>query len=62
MNVQATATLDYVEPGDRSASFLFLKVTGGQAPREGVRMPVGGPYLDALTLERIGLWIDQLEP
>lgn len=63
MNVpssRARIDLDLVEPGERAASFLYLKMTGEQGAFGGNQMPQGAPAYDAETLERIGLWIDGL--
>lgn len=55
-------TLQRIHPGKRSESYLFHKIAGTHASvgGVGVRMPKGGPYLSALEIERIGLFIDGL--
>ncbi len=45
--------LDRIEPGDPSASLMWLKVNG----QAGSRMPLGGPPLDAARLELLRSWI-----
>ena len=52
--------LDLIEPGDRNSSFLYLKLAGLQGAVGGNQMPQGGVPYDAVTLERIGRWIDEL--
>ncbi|MEZ4471569.1 MAG: hypothetical protein R3F60_12360 [bacterium] len=51
--------LDLIEPGDRTSSFLWLKLAGQQGAVGGNQMPQGSPAYDAVTLERIGRWIDE---
>lgn len=48
-------------PGDRAASFLYIKLTPDLQPEEGERMPPEQPFLDDIRIERIGRWIDALE-
>jgi len=52
--------LDRIEPGDRNRSFLWLKLAGQQGALGGNDMPQGGAPYDAVTLERIALWIERL--
>jgi hypothetical protein len=59
---RARINLDLIEPGDRTSSFLYQKLTGEQGAFGGNQMPQGAASLDAVTLERIGLWIDGLTP
>lgn len=44
-----------IVPGKGADSLLVLKVQG----KRGIRMPPSGPPLDAHTIDRIRLWIDQ---
>ncbi len=46
-----------VAPGDADASYLVQKLEGSAAVGE--RMPLGGPFLDAATIDVIRQWIDQ---
>ena len=48
--------LKRVAPGDAANSYLVQKLEGHQAV--GARMPLGGPYLDAQTINLIRQWID----
>ena len=47
--------LKRVKAGDPDNSYLIHKIEGHSAV--GVRMPYGGPYLDAATIATIRLWI-----
>lgn len=49
-------SLKRVAPGDAANSYLVQKLEGHQAV--GARMPLGGPYLDAQTINLIRQWID----
>jgi hypothetical protein len=51
-----------IEPGDRTQSYLFHKISGTAADvgGGGGRMPLGGQPLSDEQIERIGLWIDSL--
>lgn len=63
INVPSSSSLDYIEPGDRQLSYLFRKVEGTHLSVQGgsgARMPRSGPILDTTTLERLGLYIDEL--
>jgi hypothetical protein len=51
-----STTLPYVTRGDRTKSFLYLKVSGD--PSAGAQMPLGGS-LSPDQIEAIGAWIDQ---
>ncbi len=57
------ANLNRIEPGDRDASYLFLKITGRhlEAGGSGGRMPLGGAPLAEEEIEAIGQYIDSLE-
>ena len=46
-----------VAPGNPDASYLIQKLEGNAAV--GDRMPLGGPFLDAPTIEVIREWISQ---
>jgi hypothetical protein len=48
-------SLRRVAPGEPDASYLVRKLEGSAAV--GARMPLGGPYLDAATLDVIRQWI-----
>jgi mono/diheme cytochrome c family protein len=54
MNLAGTYRI--VNPGNKSLSFMYLKIIG--SPAAGERMPKGGPYLDQATMDLIGAWID----
>ena len=56
--------LDRIEPGDRQRSFLFRKIEGAQVDVGGgdPMPPPPRVRLQALQIERIGLWIDSLAP
>lgn len=45
-----------VAPGDAANSYLIHKLEGHQAV--GARMPLGGPYLDAQSINLIRQWIN----
>lgn len=47
--------MDRVEPGSPDASYLIRKLEGTQAV--GQRMPAGGPFLDAATINQVRSWI-----
>ena len=52
-----------VEPGDPEASYLFIKLGGGnQALLEGVPMPSGDPPLKTEDLAKIEAWISDGAP
>jgi hypothetical protein len=55
------STLKIVAPGDKSGSYLYLKIMGaaGIMPE---RMPRGQPPLAGGTIDRIGRWIDAGAP
>jgi uncharacterized protein (TIGR03118 family) len=46
-----------VKPGDAANSYLIQKLEGA-AGISGVRMPLGGPYLDQATIDNIKSWIN----
>lgn len=48
--------LKRVAPGDADNSYLIHKLEGHQSV--GARMPFGGPYLDAATINLIRQWIN----
>ncbi len=54
--------LSLIEPGDKSKSYLFHKLSGTQASVGGMgaRMPKGGAAFSATELERLGKYIDGL--
>lgn len=45
-----------VKPGDPAASYLIRKLEG-TAGITGQRMPLGGPFLDAATIDQVRSWI-----
>lgn len=49
-------SLQRVAPGDAANSYLIHKLEGHQAV--GARMPLGGPYLDAQSINLIRQWIN----
>ena len=57
--------LSYIHPGDRTASFLWLKLekgtTGGHEEVSGPGMPIGPP-LSADVVDALGRWIDAGAP
>jgi uncharacterized protein (TIGR03118 family) len=53
-------TLKRVLAGDATNSYLIQKVEGTAA--SGVRMPLGGPYLDQPTIDQIRTWINNGAP
>jgi cysteine-rich repeat protein len=57
--------LSYIHPGDRTTSFLWLKLekgtTGGHEEVSGPGMPVGPP-LPADVVDALGRWIDAGAP
>jgi hypothetical protein len=55
-SVQGDFTL--VVPGDAEASLVYQKIDAG-IPPVGARMPLGGPFLDADSIEAIEDWINQ---
>ncbi len=57
------SNLDRIEPGSRQDSYLWNKINGSQADvgGSGERMPFLRDPLDAVTIERIGLYIDNLQ-
>jgi len=61
-SVQAP-TYKRIAPGNRTGSYIYLKLTGKQAQAPGgaatANMPYGLPMLDTATLNIIGTWIDQ---
>jgi hypothetical protein len=59
MSVEVPA-LQRVTPGNATNSYLIQKLEGTQT--SGVRMPFGGPYLDAATTNTIRQWIDAGAP
>jgi hypothetical protein len=56
VNSGGVPSLKRVAPGDATNSYLIHKLEGHQAV--GARMPLGGPYLDAQTINLIRQWIN----
>jgi hypothetical protein len=50
-----------VAPGNASDSYLIRKLEGGPGI-VGARMPLGGPFLNQATIDRIRAWIDSGAP
>jgi hypothetical protein len=53
--------LKRVDPGNADESYIIRKLEGA-AGIVGGRMPLGGPYLDQDTIDRIRAWIDEGAP
>lgn len=53
-------TLQRVQPGNAGNSYLIHKLEGTQAV--GSRMPLGGPFLDQTTIDRVRAWINSGAP
>jgi hypothetical protein len=45
-----------VKPGDPANSYVIHKLEGS-AGITGSRMPLGGPFLDAATIDEVRSWI-----
>jgi CHRD domain/Bacterial Ig domain len=62
VNVASTEvpSLRRIAPGDPANSYLIQKIEGSAAV--GVRMPFGGPFLDATTISRIRAWVSAGAP
>ncbi len=45
-----------VKPGDPANSYLVQKLEGA-AGITGERMPLGGPFLDQATIDKVKSWI-----
>ncbi len=54
--------LDFIEPGNPQASFLYLKIAGQQGPGAGNRMPQGGPFWNDVDIARLAAWITNYVP
>ena len=50
-----------VAPGNADDSYIIRKLEGA-AGIVGARMPLGGPFLDQNTIDRIRAWIDSGAP
>ena len=61
VNVESSRGLPLVYPGLPDSSYLYLKLLP-DAPISGGRMPLGGPYLDAASLEIVRAWIERGAP
>ena len=57
VNVESTQGLPLVYPDFPDSSYLYLKLLPDAAVSGG-RMPLGGPYLDAASLEIVRAWIE----
>ncbi len=62
-------SLNYVTPGDPGHSYFWCKLNPSDADCAsagtvitGVRMPFGGPYLQAADLATVKTWIQQGAP
>jgi uncharacterized protein (TIGR03118 family) len=47
-----------VAPGDPTGSYIIQKLEGASTI-SGSRMPLGGPYLDQATIDKVSTWISQ---
>lgn len=54
-------SLNFIEPGDPSRSYLYLKITGGSGII-GTRMPQANPPLPAAQIDTIRVWIENGAP
>ena len=61
VNISSSAGLDYIEPGDTSQSYLYLKITGASGIT-GSRMPQGQLPLSDSEIALIGNWIETGAP
>ena len=61
VTVESTQGFPLVYPGRPDSSYLYLKLLP-EAPVSGGRMPLGGPYLDAASLEIVRAWIERRCP
>ena len=61
VNIESTRGMPLVYPGLPDSSYLYLKLLP-DAPISGGRMPLGGPYLDAASLEIVRAWIERGAP
>lgn len=61
VNIESTQALPLVYPGLPDSSYLYLKLLP-DAPISDGRMPLGGPYLDAASLEIVRAWIGRGAP
>lgn len=50
-----------VQPGNSANSYVIHKLEGA-ASIAGARMPLGGPFLDAATMDKVRSWIDSGAP
>ncbi len=57
--VGVSSGLKYFNPSDAGTSYIFRKAHEGTPPGGGVRMPQGGPYLNAAEQQIIRDWINQ---
>ena len=48
-----------IKPGNHQGSLLWTMISPSGPYPGGNRMPLGGPYLDAATINTIATWIDQ---
>lgn len=53
--------LNFIEPGDPSRSYLYLKITGASGII-GTRMPQASPPLSAAQIDTIRVWIENGAP
>lgn len=61
VDVESSGGLPLVYPSRPDSSYLYLKLLP-DAPVSGGRMPLGGPYLDAASLEIVRAWIERGAP
>ncbi|HYE80230.1 MAG TPA: hypothetical protein VEI97_19815, partial [bacterium] len=60
VNVASSCGTDYVEPNNAAASLLYHKLT--PSPGCGARMPRGGPYWTAASIQMVADWINAGAP
>lgn len=61
VNISSSVGLSYIEPGDTSRSYLYLKITGANGIN-GARMPQGQLPLSDSDIMLIRLWIESGAP
>lgn len=61
VNISSSVGLDYIEPGDTTNSYLYMKITGASGI-VGARMPQGQLPLSDSDIALIGNWIENGAP
>ena len=59
---ETSGGMPLVDPGNHANSYVYLKIAWDPPPDYGSQMPKTFAYLDADTIEAIGLWIDAGAP